>query len=1084
MSKATRLFVESFFKGWGYGLQWQDLAQRAEERKEQRQVEREKIAMTERHHKEQIALGRETLAQNAPLKAAQAHYYMNRGAGGGAGGGGLDPASQKYLAEHGYDGSGGGGGGDTTQPVVSDEGDEGSAIGAARGGRIPKMASGGRARRQALMTGIINAGQTAANNMMRGARNPGITEDWGRNRRVPTPTMTRGASVPIAPSAPPPSAGTNGPGSGYGQIAAPPVTAGIDTGVPEPQVDQGTYRRGGLVKRFQSGGSVDTPPEGRIVYDENGQPVWLTPGDMPMTKLGPGGGTYGGNTFGGKKFGGAEFGGNKFGGNTFGGNKYGGGEYGGYKTNQFTPPVVTRDPGETGGFPEKPAGEPTGMTVEGQEYPQNTAGPVGPLNAPPPSRGRGRAINTGERPWKKLGDQTRDEAYDPIKDALDERNIAAIDREGRMQPHVNQRVIMDEQGMVSRVENPVPGGSMPGRQVTPGRDVRGQPTVAEPLGGEGLQGRAGQNRGLSTNNAAADYSSGAAAYANSVAQNDPQAVYNGAGAADTQVMNNIMKIIDPQGQMSPSDRMETATKVVHEFYMQQGNPQAANQAAGEIAQAGIQHSRTFGAKAMQLLQRGDVMGAAQQLVQGYDYMPNGQRATIQGNNIVVMKGDQPVMTIPINPQTLQNLAMGMAVGKLGWDVMGYQPQMAATQPPMGGPTGGGPTVAQGPPSRPAAQPQAAQAGPVTSPPAASPTVNIDAITKKYAGPAISTTTPTQLSSPPPQNAGAGTGTPPSSAQPAPAQTKPKEGAKPPTKGKTIDDLEKEHYEKSDNKRGVTPFEHQSEAEQAAQAKIDHLERYSVDLHRQLDKERVAAVADAKSRVPRKDWDKVVKKVEDHIKARYAPQIKKVDERRKELRADFVEERKRARSEATPRTFQSGESANVQTNIGKRLETIEQEKGDAYTHTPVEHLKVKSDRKLVADLALALYQQNNKMTEEQAADLAASLTAISPTGRSPHNQGEGKDALAFKTRRRPGGGYVVIPKSGRAVNVDGDTLNAIHSLQDKTWRAYAEKKAADDKAAADDEARTPTTKALRAIGRMVPGGGADYGRSRAGMSDLE
>src|SRR5262245_50911227 len=172
-----------------------------------------------------------------------------------------------------------------------------------------------------------------------------------------------------------------------------------------------------------------------------------------------------------------------------------------------------------------------------------------------------------------------------------------------------------------------------------------------------------------------------------------------------------MKVVAPGGKRAVPQRMQAASQLSHDFYMKQGDKQGADQSAFEVAQYGVSQSRNHGVEAIKALQRGDTSAAIAQLTQGYDWLPNGKHAVVQGGQLIVVGADNKAeMTIPINPQTIGNLAMGMASGKLGWDVL----QHSAGVPPAQ-------TQAVSPaaPSRPAAQPQAAPAGPAT-PPAAPP----------------------------------------------------------------------------------------------------------------------------------------------------------------------------------------------------------------------------------------------------------------------------------------------------------------------------------------------------------------------------
>jgi hypothetical protein len=1077
MSKHLQHFVDNFLKGAMLGSHWLDMADRRSDRKEQRDIAREKNRIDAERYKQRSALDTRRVSayeQDIANKGAGVGYYNRNKGGGGAAGATLSPQSQGFIEDMnkiGLDATPAAAPDQPQTQVIQAEQDQPTA-------EPPPISSddgyarGGRVRGRQLATSMMQAGAGAAKAAQ---QKPAGTPPFNPNP-TPVPTISRGPSTPLTPSA-----GTNGPGSGFGETPAPPVTA-APTEAPDmaiqPTYDPssgGTYKRGGRIPKprvphFAEGGEVEgrdwgslfptrTPAEPSVPDDPaqalsaaeardvlqraaeekraraTGNRNQVRPGPMSTPDDGglvdrayrndstvfPPTSDEGraqlvdsdrarrdlGNL-------------TRFGQTT---SRLGTGETGG---TPYVPDRPARDVGETGGTPLVERDAPRGDSPD-QYYQDDPRTKYKPW-ATNPKTGDGMPIGSGgpggggggaprqairpETPWKGLRDQTRTEAYDPQRDALDQYNIAAVDREGRTQPHVGGRAPVD--------------GNAPGATASSGRTApSGQVDVRGPAQGD-----------LSSNNATADYKSDAVNYAHAVAQNGggPSAVYHDStNVPDQQTMMQIMKMVDPDGKMPTSQRMELAAKTAHEWYLSQGDRAGAVTAVGEITQFGVNQSRNHGVQAAKLAQSGNFQGAVQQLIAGYDWLPNGQHASVQGNQIVVVdKNGKPTMNIPLDPKTVLNLSLGMATGKLGWDVMGYQPeqQPGGQQPPGAVPQGPAPPA----PSRPAAQPQAAPAGPAQTP--AAPQQAIQPTMGRYMPPttpppgSTPDVAPTQPTAPPPT-------TPQGSSTPPPPTATPSQpGQKPTEAGAQIQDPEREFYEK--NPRGVAPIVDRQTA--TPDHESTQLQQQETQLRAQMEKDRQAIMLRLKQRgVPLKEIPKVLGPAMKSLEARYTPQIKELAEQRKEARQSARQQEQFDRQRETEPRPQpsSGELAQVQANMQTRLQAVDKDP-ELRKNKALENLKTPADRQQINDLALSIWQQNKNMTPEKAMDAALGLTAITPETHMGYNYGKGEDALQFRARRNQRQGFSLNTRAGNVL-ADRETFNAIHDLQKKNWRAYSENK---------------------------------------------
>jgi hypothetical protein len=822
MSKHLQHFVDNFVKGMTLGNTMIDRAEMRDYRRSALEVARQKNETAAGIHRDKMGIERGKA--DAYIERMKALAAKDRAKlAGGSGGANLSGPVQEWTQTWGQ-------GVPQDQPnygptYVQPESTEGTTaptggysstdtevgtddtVGAARGGRIPqRMARGGRSRQ--LAGSIMQGAARGIQQMNRPYNTPPFNPDPAQ-----APTMSRGPSTPLPTSsgfptslAPPtPGAGTTGPGSGYGTVAAPPPSyqpGAIQTNaLPDltpQQADSGTYRRGGAVRRMARGGPVRRFEGGGNTggYDLTPEAVYGRPGGStpPITIIGPDG-------------------------------------------KPVTPEMRDRFLAEQDylarkGVPtqhaaaNEPVGSPRSMGVDttyrppteygrrAQEAARGTAhvpvsqygtqvgpsggdvDPAGPRDWSPTPQREVTQGETGEFPdvtktmppvtvtgtrpkavddsWKPIRDQTRTAAYDPRKDLFDPENIHAVDEQGRTKSALA--------GATAYADKKFGTGNVQGQ-------IQGQESGPAP-------GDAARNR---------------------------HELYTGKGAADPQMMAKVFQTVDPDNKMNMEQKMQAAINAVHDFHMKAGNKTAADQSAFEVAQYANTLARHQAAQAIKQMQSGDHQGAITSLINGYNMLPDGHSASYENGNIVLKdRTGKPVASYVMDERAMKNIALGMATGQLGWDVIrmggqrenlpsnppgGGRPQIADTQggpagpppdlgttTPQGAPPGAAPPAGQPPPmprgrqpwdervptaggtpiTPSAAQPSAAPAGPA-QPPAAPPTATTPSVP---AGPAPGTgptpapaPTPSPQAPQPPATASAPPAPAPSQTVPPPAGTK-------------------------------------------------------------------------------------------------------------------------------------------------------------------------------------------------------------------------------------------------------------------------------------------------------------------------
>jgi hypothetical protein len=1116
MSKLMQRFVDSFFKGWEHGDKHLDREENRTIRREANEIAREKNRVAAQYN--QWKMGDTTRRTDAYVNQANANAQrlLAKARGGTGASAGPSPGMLAYINKYGAAGlendsapvnqnvtveanegpiqlpndGDGDGGGDTVD------------TGAARGGRISRMAKGGRANRFA--TSFNNAAAAGSRSYL---------ADQQREQPKVSP-ITRTSSTQAYEGA-----GTTGPGSGYGDTAAPPVVQPPAPVQPAPQAIEPIYapglpeqggeymRRGGRAVRHYAGGgpvTYDLSPEaiysGMTVVGPDGRTVVLDDRNLKETELL--------------------------------GTRSRPEVLAGVKTDEATQTrrignvdakVGTRHiprstysdqvgPGGGADVDPRQGGEPKYVPTV---YPEDdyVNAPTPPPTMPPTTvtAPRDGAIKTGPPQWKKLRDQTRTEAYDPEKDRMDPHNTGPL-REGR-----------ESTGETALWAQSRPGGTPTADPVVPGDKTAPDRTPPGPVVYDQRVGQAAAQ--------------GATSFANRLFHQDRQdantergkaAMYSGAGAPDPKAMQEVFKVIDPDNKLPMNQKIELAAQQVYDRFMQQGDQKAAENAAFEVTQFGIKMSTKHGSDAMKLIQQGNVAGAVGHLLAGYNWIPNGQTAEQRGSNIVLVnKQGQVTQQFPLDPKMIQNIALGMSTGQLGWDVMqqaggGGRQTAQAQQPAQPGPpaaSGAQPSAAPaGPPQPPAAPPATPPATPPAAPPAAAapppaaqpaatpaPRPPVPPATPPAgappAAPAASPAPPKPTATPPatppaapPAKAAAGAGAPapgttPSSSTPATQQsgagasggaieTTPKTASG--KEQKSAERLEAEHWAK--NPYNPLPDSDRNRGQISEGAVNSELARMDAE-HRKGREERMRDAV--KLGLVKGNDSRMVTKLLAGYDKEFEAKKKLFLDRVEKARARQAKDADTERAESKPREVKLADEGTLKTGFSKQREATRD--GSAsnkglkveYDQSPLRYLKTDADREKLDSIARNLWRTNHGLDAKTAYEVALASTSIM----LPTKDKDGKDKNPVGLNRQTGDkathfrpvreshrkGHVVIQMAdGREYIVDPNTYRDITNIHQRNWAEYTAQKEKDAKRPTGKRALQGVGAAIRTVAPFVPG----------------
>jgi hypothetical protein len=1193
------MFTDNFWKGMQLGTHWQD---KAEERETKRQTLRYQLAKMQQDADFKRATLAETARRNTAYvtqSGAYADYLRKKGGALGAkgGAGGPDANVNAFLLDPRVNEPGlatpppapaAGGSSDSMptppQQPPSDDGGSGSSDdsdGMRRGGPV-RMAQGG------AVPNMSSRLQYQVRREEKGARlAPPMGLRQSKPLRAPStdiiPGMKRGGPVAaLNTSRTPmqPSAGTTGPGSGYGDVAAPPVTS-----------------------RYANGGSVDDPTENLLnsFYKTNQDQIArnTAQASMPMRNMGDAGGSANAATgSGGDAAGGASGTGGVGGsatdgaggsaaagvggddGGTYrrgGGVRYADGGAVGFGNaftnaamrgsrqataprnpyNRYDTPAGYADGGEVDhprpddkplsrgellargarrNYPYSPhyvpsdgpgwsdpvaaLGDSNNPDVGGWDAnPRDRPAPSAPPSAPPSyepgdtgtlprdqpvgdehyadaggmppvtvTAKRDRPAGPARR--RQLGDQSRTAAYDPEADRMDPRNTnitepggAVNERVWRATPEAHPDAYPDDnKGMFGeRLDrpgpNPVPASAGTGSAINLGAPTT--PTAP------------------AQDNYAAK---GASRFATNMFKGDDEhALFAGKGAPPPTEVQGVFKTIDPDDKMPLHEKMVASTKAVHDYWMAKGDPKRADQAAFEITQFGNTMARQHGAKALKAMQGGDQHGALNELLAGYGWLPDGGTPEVKDNALVIRDQNGTVTTtIPLQPGTLQNLALGMSTGQLGWDVMHSSAgrQVATSRPsaqPQAAPAGPQPTPAASPaPSAP--PPTQGPPPPPTQAPAPPPTQAPVPQMGPEGGPqAISTTPPTASAAPPPAPQATPTARP---AAPAPATT----GTSPPGQGQRVPAQGDQPDQRQQPK---TPEQEKAEA---ADAEQKHYASNPYAPRRVANSaEEIRNAAYAKAQHEYKIWYQgTVQAANDHglagkgklpaaVMQALAAKKKKFDDDIKVADSDYrVAAAERAKANA-PRKVALGDEDTIRQKFTVQNGVLTKAAKDQPTgilgklheDSPLRYATPDDTETMQAihGIAANIWRNNQGMSAEEAYNRALDATSIMrPTAdeKDPvgQNRQKGEKATRFRAENRGDKGMVHLRfGDNNSVQVDKETYQQI---QNQHRMNYAQFKYSQTKEGQDAERRRKNAlgwktlgAGIRTVAPFVPGGaGAD------------
>lgn len=153
------------------------------------------------------------------------------------------------------------------------------------------------------------------------------------------------------------------------------------------------------------------------------------------------------------------------------------------------------------------------------------------------------------------------------------------------------------------------------------------------------------------------------------------AFMSGQGAMPQDAVQKVTDTVDPDHQLNDSLRNAAGLKALHDYYLQQGNPQRAAQVAGAMLQTFTNEAAMHGDQALKLLQSGDTQGGIDALTKAYGSIPDGKTASgivNRDGTVTVTQSDangQPIAQKTVTPQDLMGLALGFKNKTAAWNAL-------------------------------------------------------------------------------------------------------------------------------------------------------------------------------------------------------------------------------------------------------------------------------------------------------------------------------------------------------------------------------------------------------------------------------
>lgn len=183
---------------------------------------------------------------------------------------------------------------------------------------------------------------------------------------------------------------------------------------------------------------------------------------------------------------------------------------------------------------------------------------------------------------------------------------------------------------------------------------------------------------------------GAAGIPSPARQQRMMALRRGEGAAPLADMNAIYKKIDPNNEMSESQRNMAAMSAVYQWKLRTGDEKGAQRAAFMMLQHYRLASQRYAAIAAAAAENGDVDGAAKAAMKAYANIPDGRDLKIHKDakgQLVYMSTDAEGKTVSqgiASPQQLAAAAMGVATNGFDQFLLDAAGQRAARAGAVGG----------------------------------------------------------------------------------------------------------------------------------------------------------------------------------------------------------------------------------------------------------------------------------------------------------------------------------------------------------------------------------------------------------------
>lgn len=276
-------------------------------------------------------------------------------------------------------------------------------------------------------------------------------------------------------------------------------------------------------------------------------------------------------------------------------------------------------------------------------------------------------------------------------------------------------------------------------------DAQGRPTQAYPLDPRTGRPIPGAQPGQQIPGAITNDSAGASA-TNTDPNHGVRMLSQYAGAMSNEEYTQLRKIVDPDGKLDDSLANVAMMNGMYNYYLDHGDPEKAAKASASMIMKLAQISSTLGASALEAMRRGDIPQAAELVKKAYGFIPDGNSATSEGNQVTIRDMDGNVVHQgAFTPKQLFEAAVGIKTGSAYWNALiqqaskktGVKPEQLGYEAPApsvaytsamsglgggseGASTGTAPASTGAVPAQPSSPP-AASAAPAQAIPASAPT---------------------------------------------------------------------------------------------------------------------------------------------------------------------------------------------------------------------------------------------------------------------------------------------------------------------------------------------------------------------------